>query len=300
MVSFIIMRIGSFELLEPLPQLRRPHAIVTLKPWVDVGGAASLAVESVEKHLQAQELGSLASPGVYFDFTQYRPRLQYVDGRHQTMVPNVKVRSATGPEDIDFLFIHLMEPHAMAEEYITAVVALLQHMEVQRYCRIGSMWSDVPHTRPLPVMASINGEDIKGLPGVFSMRRPPYRGRTSIMNMVGDRVSELGIENANVTARLPSYARMEEDHTGKARLLSVLCSLYNLPVEVSADDTGQEQYRQLSVEMEQNPEVMALVKQLEEVYDAWMEDSPPQSPPSSVPPAFEEFLNELEERSNGS
>ena len=60
------MRIGSFELLEPLPQLRRTHAIVTLKPWVDVGGSASLALESLEMHLQAQDMGSLASPGAYF------------------------------------------------------------------------------------------------------------------------------------------------------------------------------------------------------------------------------------------
>lgn len=294
------MRIGSFELLEPLPQLRRTHAIVTLKPWVDVGGSASLALESLEKHLQAQDMGSLASPGAYFDFTQYRPRLEDVDGRRQTMVPNVNVRFAIGPEDIDFLFIHLLEPHTKAEEYIESVVALLKHMQVQRYCRIGSMWSDVPHTRPLPVMASINGEDIKGLPGVVSMRRSPYRGRTSIMNMVGDKVSELGIENASVTVRLPAYARLEEDHTGKTRLLSVLCSLYNLPEEISADDTGQNQYQQISAEMEQNPELMALVKQLEGVYDAWMEDSSQQSPPSSVPPAFEKFFNEMEERSNGS
>ena len=135
---------------------------------------------------------------------------------------------------------------------------------------------------------------------MISMRRSPYRGRTSIMNMVGDKISEMGIENANVTVRLPAYARLEEDHTGKTRLLSVLCSLYNLPEEISADDTGLDQYQQISAEMEQNPELMALVKQLEEVYDAWMEDSSQQSPSSSVPPVFEKFFNEMEELSNGS
>lgn len=31
------MRIGAFELVEPLPELRDPHAFAMIRPWVDVG-----------------------------------------------------------------------------------------------------------------------------------------------------------------------------------------------------------------------------------------------------------------------
>lgn len=62
------MKVGAFELTEPLPELREPHALAMLRPWIDVGSVGSLALARLESHLQAQELGKLAKPGMFFDF----------------------------------------------------------------------------------------------------------------------------------------------------------------------------------------------------------------------------------------
>jgi hypothetical protein len=60
------MRIGKFELVEPLPELRNPHVIASLTPWIDAGSVGSLTIERIERFMDAEDLGKLATPGTYF------------------------------------------------------------------------------------------------------------------------------------------------------------------------------------------------------------------------------------------
>ena len=287
------MRIEAFELREPLPELRQPHVISSLRPWLDAGGVGTLGLARLERHLEAQDLGSLTTPGIFFDFTRYRPMMYYVEEQRQTTVPNSMVRYAKGPGDVDFVFLHLLEPHNNAEQYINSVAALIKQLQVKRYCRIGGMYDAVPHTRPLSVMGSIDGEEITGVSGVTSLRRARYQGPTSIMNLVGEKVGALGVENMTLMVRLPQYVQLEEDYSGAARLLNVLCSLYDFPEELSTSRRGQRQYERVSAEMERNSGVKALVERLEADYDARMESSPEQEPPTPLSPAVEDFLRDL-------
>jgi len=57
------MRIGAFELSEPLPELRQPHALAMLRPWIDVGSVGALTILALESYFGAKELGKLARPG---------------------------------------------------------------------------------------------------------------------------------------------------------------------------------------------------------------------------------------------
>jgi hypothetical protein len=286
------MRIGGFELPEPLPRLRQPHVIASLTPWIDAGGAGTLALTRLEQLLGAQDLGGLVSPGSYFDFTRYRPTLRFKDGQRQTLTPNVDVRYAKGQHESDFIFLHLLEPHTRAEEYLDSVVALMQHFLVKRYCRIGSTYGGVPHTRPLPVMATNNGEPVTSMPGVNTMLPDRYEGPVSIVNLIGEKASALGIDNMTLVVRLPQYIRLDEDYNGAARLLNVLCSMYDLPEEISMGQDSQEQYQQVSDEIGHNPELGSLVKQLEADYDARLEHATEGQPPQ-LSPSIEEFLEGL-------
>ena len=74
------MRIGAFDLTEPVPELREPHVIATLRPWIDVNNVGTLTLDGLEAQLGAKELGQLARPGNFYDFTRYRPTV-YRRGR---------------------------------------------------------------------------------------------------------------------------------------------------------------------------------------------------------------------------
>ncbi len=64
------MRIGALEVKEPLPELRSPHAVSMLRPWIDAGNVGTLIVTWLESALRAEELARLARPGNFFDFTR--------------------------------------------------------------------------------------------------------------------------------------------------------------------------------------------------------------------------------------
>ena len=86
------MKIGAFELTEPLPELKEPHVFAMVRPWVDVGSVGTLTLARLENHLGAKELGQLTRPGEYFDFTRYRPTMNLVKGEREVTVPNSTIQ----------------------------------------------------------------------------------------------------------------------------------------------------------------------------------------------------------------
>ena len=153
------MRIGAFELNEPVPELKNTCAIAMLRPWIDVGRVGTLVLNQLEAKLGAKELGRLARPGTFFDFTRYRPRMRIVDGRRVFTTPNSIVHYAQDADtERDYLFLHLREPHAVGEDYAEAIVDLATYFNVTEYCRIGGMYDSVPHTRPLLVTGTLSDE----------------------------------------------------------------------------------------------------------------------------------------------
>jgi hypothetical protein len=303
------MRIGKFELVEPLPELRSPHVIASLTPWVDAGSVGSLTIERIERFMDAEDLGKLATPGTYFDFTRYRPIVFYEDGERQMKIPNAEIRFARGDFDHDFIFLHMLEPHSFSEEYIDALVEVLTHLNVKSFCRIGAMYDAVPHTRPLLVMGTRNGQPLEGVEGVTGNRRRPYQGPTSIMNQVGDRLTAQGVESIMLMGRLPHYIELEADFAGRTKMLQVLSTLYNFPSEYAQSRRDSQQYERVTSEMERNPQIKSLVERLESDYDSRrgpQQERKPRTneqlesveeasgePETPLPPSIEQFLGEL-------
>ena len=190
----------------------------------------------------------------------------------------------------------------MAEEYIDAVVEVLQTLKVKRYCRIGAMYDAVPHTRPLLVMGTLNGEPLDGVEGVTGNRRRPYQGPTSIMNLVGERLTESGIDSMMLMCRLPHYVELEADFAGRTKMLQVLSSIYGFPPEYAQSQRDTQQYERVTSEMGRNPQIKSLVERLESDYDARLarrqgesSEEPAAEPRSTeLPASVEQFLRELD------
>ena len=298
------MRIGAFDIHEPLPQLRDPHVFAMIRPWVDVGSVGTLTLTRLEQYLGSKELGQLVRPGNFFDFTRYRPTMKLVQGQREVKIPNSVIRYATTENGPDYLFLHLMEPHANSEEYTDSILEVIKHFGVKRYCRVGAMYDAVPHTRPLLVTGSMGQvPQLKPVPNL-KLRRSTYQGPTTIMNLVSEGIDHLDIESINFMVHLPQYLQLEEDYTGTSRMIEVLSSVYaNIPSDLAPVRRGQRQYRELSSAVERNSELKSLIQQMEAYYDAQLdsEESKPgaaeePSPEVNLSPEIERFLNELGQR----
>ena len=293
------MRIGAFELPEPVPELKDPHAFTMIRPWVDVGSAVTITLAHLERHYGAHELGRLARPGTFFDFTRYRPTMSLAEGRRQITVPNSVINYAHTPEGYDLVFFHLLEPHLSGEEYADSVLEVFKYLRIGRYCRLGAMYDAVPHTRPLLATGDTGGVPTKGDEANLRRRRSTYQGPTSILNLFSDGVPKLDpeIKVMTFTVHLPQYLQIEEDHLGAARLLQVLSSIYDLPEDLPPTERGERQYGELDRAMERNSELKSLIQRLETQYDsqeAAKEEEPPPSTPLS--PEVEQFLEEMDRR----
>ena len=271
--------------------MNRPHALVTLRPWVDVGRVGRQTLIRLERHTNAQEFGKLARPGTFYDFTRYRPRMMNVGVERRITIPNTTVLYAKQEEPPDFLFLHLLEPHAFGEDYVDSVLELLKYFRVERYTQIGGVSDAVPHSRPLTVSGVVPDETRKR----FGIQRSTYQGPTSITYMVTQEAPKLEIETMNFLVRLPHYAQLDEDYSGVARLLEILCGLYNLPSHLIDSERGQRQYQQLDTTIARNPQARNLVQQLESNYDANVRASPEGSS-SPIAPEVEQFLQEMDRR----
>jgi len=290
------MRVGEFEFTEPLPELHEPHAIAILRPWVDAGNVGTLALDRLEKMLGTQELGRLVTPGDFFDFTRYRPRTHQVEGRRVVDVPNTVISYAKGNgETPDLLLCRVLEPHASAERYLSSLMEVMKLFNAKRYCRIGAMYDAVPHTRPLRLSGSLNGQPLtlKGAVAATNPRRG-YRGPTTIFGLFNEQLEREGIEPMTLMARLPQYLQMEDDYSGVARMLEALAELYHLPEDFPEAEWGRRQYRRVDEQLEGSGPGADLVEKLETLYDADAPEAPTVEPDSPLSPEVERFLEDLD------
>ncbi len=261
------MRIGAFEVKEPIPELNEPYLFATLRPWIDVNNVGTLVLNELETQYGAEELARLAKPGHFFDFTRYRPTLYYEGAIRRVAVPNVTLRYAKREGQSDLLFLHLLEPHALSEVYVDSVLRLLKTFRVKKYILLGSMYDVVPHTRPFIINGGAIGSETQQDLKKSEAQLSHYQGPTSITTLISQRAPEFGTETIWFIVSLPQYVVLEEDYLGKVRLMEILNLLYNTPMNKKDFDRALEQRSLISQKAERTPELKNLLPQLETMYE---------------------------------
>jgi len=285
------MRIGDFEFPEPLPELKDPHVLAVLRPWIDVGNVGTLSLRRLERHLESKEIGRLIKPGRYYDFTRYRPKSILKQGVREYSIPSTTISACIREHGPDLITLHLLEPHLYGEDYTESIIDILKYFGVKRYSMIGAMYDMVPHTRPLLVSGGTvdpaNEEEYK----LVGARPSDYEGPTTITYLISNTLEELSVETRIFVVHLPQYFQVEEDFTGTARLMEILCTLYGLPSRLADPERGRQQYASLQNIVSDTSEVAGLLERLEERYDR--ENSAETSSSTPLSPMVEEFLQGL-------
>ena len=283
------MRIGAFELDEPIPELNEPYVFAILRPWVDVNNVGSLILNELEAQFESKELARLAKPGNFFDFTRYRPNLYLEEGIRQVSIPNTTLSYAKREGGNDLLFLRLLEPHAMAEVYVSSVLRLLKTLKVKKYCLLGSMYDAVPHTKPLIVNGGAIGTETE-----LDLRRSGaqpsnYQGPTTITILITQKAPEFGMDAIWFIVSLPQYVILEEDYLGKVRLMEILNLLYKIPIDRKDFEKAAQQRSLINQKVEKTPELKNLVPQLETLYEVRIKRKEGERMPK-LSPEIEEML----------
>ena len=283
------MRIGAFEVEEPLPELNTPYVFVILHPWIDVNGVGTLVLNELETQFGAKDLARLARPGRFFDFTRYRPTLYLEGGIRRISIPNMTLRYAKREGGNGLLFLHLLEPHALSEVYVDSVLHLLKTLKVKKYILLGSMYDGVPHTRPLMINGGAIGRETQ-LDLKKSEAQPSYyQGPTSMTPLITQRAPESGTETIWFIVSLPQYVILEEDYIGKMRLMEILNLLCHIPIDKKDFEKATEQRNIINHKVEKTPELKNILPQLETLYEVRIKREEGEKRPK-LSPETEEIL----------
>jgi predicted ATP-grasp superfamily ATP-dependent carboligase len=286
------MKIGAFQIDEPLPNLYKPHAFAILRPWIDAGSVGTLTANLIEDTFHAQPLGKLATPGNFYDFTRYRPNIKLVDGKRTIDIPNSRIFLASYSDGNDLVFLHLLEPHMSGEYYAESVVDVLQALGIQRYTLLGSMYDSVPHTKSLLVSGMTSGDLMKEL-HPLGVQTSKYEGPTTITMLISQEAPKHNIEALSMIVHLPQYAQLDKNYAGHLRLMEILSSLYNFPIDLSKLRHKAERQRdKLDQAMKREKQLEQLVQQLEMLYEARDSNTDEELPRLS--PEIEKFLSEID------
>jgi hypothetical protein len=197
----MLARVSLYRLEEEPAALATPVVVAAFDGWIDAAGAASTAADMLAR---GGDLIATFDGNVLFDYRSRRPTLDVVDGTLTRLVwPTLELhRRPAG--DHDLLILHGAEPDFRWKELGDDILELCRRLGVRAWVSLGSIPAAVPHTRPVPVMATASlGADLheaetKGPPGLL---RVPSAG-LSAMEVA---VVEGGIPAVGFYAQVPHY-----------------------------------------------------------------------------------------------
>lgn len=265
--------------------------VVALEGWNDAGEASSTAVA----HLRGDDATRVftVDPELYFDFQYTRPQLKIDgDGIRRLVWPDATLwrptdaGGGTDDEATRLWVLSGVEPARAWQAFVAECVDAALTEGITGIVMLGSMMSDVPHTRPISVFA---GSDNDQLREALELERPTYEGPVGILSVLAAAAEVAGIPCAALWASVPHYVG---GHTPSPKatlaLLDKLSEITGAVID-RGDMPAQSLAWEASVDAAaaDDEEMTEYIQQLEQTRDAW--DSPAASG-DAIAQEFEKYL----------
>ncbi len=183
------------------PPYARPAMVAAFDGWVDAAGAAS---EVADRLARGGERVATFDADVLFDYRSRRPVLDVVDGSLTRLVwPEFSLHRRTFG-DRDVLVLHGAEPDFRWKELGDDIVELCHRLGVVEWVSLGAVPAAVPHTRPVPVLATAS-DDATLHEAETQGPRGLLRVPSAALSAVELAVSGSGIPAVGFFAQVPHY-----------------------------------------------------------------------------------------------
>jgi PAC2 family len=191
-----------YRLADELPELHDAVLVASFDGWVDAAEAASGAVAHVA--VDSTPVASFDADAL-FDYRSRRPILDVNDGRLSDLSwPELTIRHVrAGTRDL--LVFAGAEPDLRWRELADDVAGLVARLGVTQWVSLGAVPAAVPHTRPVPVLATASAD---GLLGAAETRGPEglLRVPSAAISALEMAVSAGGTPAVGFFAQVPPYA----------------------------------------------------------------------------------------------
>lgn len=267
--------------------LGRRIIVAAFDGWNDAGEAASAAAAMLRAGGDYEVVHSV-DPELYFDYQYTRPQVGVdAEGRRTLTWPEATLlRPAERTDGPEIWLLMGVEPARAWQAFAAEFVDVALREDVTGFVALGSMMSDVPHTRPISVFA---GSDNDAVRQSLGLERSLYEGPVGILSALGDAAERAGIPTASLWASVPHYVA---GHTPSPKatlaLLDRLETVSGIPVprgELAAEALAWE--ASIDAAAADDDEMRDYIHQLEQTRDTW--DSPEASG-DAIAQEFERYL----------
>lgn len=248
--------------------------VVAFAGWNDAGNAASSAAEYLEQTWSAAPFASIDAEH-FFDFTAIRPSIELTStGERRISWPTTTFAIAEGAlEGRDLIIVRGIEPQLKWRSFTETILTVAEDMGASMIVTFGALLADVPHTRPTIVYGSAMG----GAPELEGLEPSSYEGPTGIIGVLHSACSVLGIPYASLWAAVPTYVPGAVSPKAALALLKRLRDLLGADFETDELERESDEYsRQVDAYVEEDPETVEFIAELERHYDANHDASPEQ------------------------
>jgi proteasome assembly chaperone (PAC2) family protein len=289
------MIMDSVEFHRELPS-NLPTMVVAFGGWIDAGEAATGAMRHLVRQLSASPLASI-DPEDFFDFTKVRPVVRLTaDGERTIRWPRSAFWTWQPPESrAGLLLFRGMEPHRRWRAYTTLLLDVAAQCGVQRIVSLGALLAALPHTRPPRVTGSSTDPTWQAQLEAWGMyRRPSYEGPTGIASVVLDAARRRGMSSLSLMGQSPHYLQGATNPAVSRALLTSVTRLLGLELDWSQFDAAVQAFcTRCDQAVAQDASIQAYVQQLEQDYDATVDEAPRPLRDEDLNP--EQLMQELED-----
>ena len=287
-------------------ELGSPVMLHALSGFIDAGTAGQLAADHLLESLDHRLLARFDVDQLH-DYRARRPVMTFVEDHWADYrAPSLELHLVRDEAGTAFLMLTGVEPDAQWERFAAAVLQLVQRYGVRLSVGFHAIPMAVPHTRPVGVTSHATRQELVAGRRLWVGRVQVPGNITALIEL---RLGEAGHDAAGFAVHVPHYLSQTGYPDAAAVLLQEVSRMTGLALPVQPLLEAGEQVRTaIAGQLAEQPEVAAVVKSLEEQYDAFVGaegksllggDDRPLPTGDELGAELERFLAEENERHQG-
>lgn len=260
--------------------------LAAFEGWNDAGEAASDALKHLHRLWGAKRV-AVIEPDDFYDFQFTRPEVRLTStGGRKIKWPVTKIAKASVPgTDMDVVLVHGIEPSYRWRAYTAELLAKAAELNVNYVLLVGSLLADVPHSRPIPVTATCDDEELADRLG---LEQSQYEGPVGIVGVLNELALLAGLPTVSLWAAVPHYVAQAPSPKAELALLNRIEDFLHVPLNTTdLVDDAQAWERGVNDLAAGDPEIASYVQQLEEAKDT---AELPEATGESIAKEFERYL----------
>ena len=257
---------GAFEWLVDEPMLHEPVLVVMLTGWIDAAGAAAAAAEALSRECETSPILRF-DDDTFIDFRARRPVMELRDGINTDLVwSTIELRAGRSTSGRDVLVLSGPEPDMAWHRFARAISDISVELGVTKMVAFGSYPFAAPHTRTPRLSCSSPSTDVLASVTFARSSVDVPAGMAAVLEhaLHARRIPTIGI-----WVQVPHYVVAMPYPAASVALLDGLTEVSG--IEVAATELRAAigpQRERIDTTIDGNAEHLAMLRQLEELYDA--------------------------------